>query len=143
MFAYWVALDRDNCELVRAGLLRFRRPESYVTNKVAKTSIQAGLAFADNKILNRGLNRLAEVIECIGGQLHIRIVTTKRLALRPQYCWTRGDHFWDPRVPGLLHQHVVWPLKAAHGNGYVYSGLDEVEKSIASLPLVKKYLAKP
>jgi hypothetical protein len=48
VFEYWVALDRDNCELVRAGLLRFRRPSSYETNKMASTTMQGDLAFADD-----------------------------------------------------------------------------------------------
>src|SRR5260370_28864601 len=68
VFAYWVGLDRDNCELVRAGLLRFRKPGSYETNKLPSTDTQVGLFYADDQILKRGLLRLAEAIECIGGQ---------------------------------------------------------------------------
>ena len=150
VFAYWVGLDRDNCELVRAGLLRFRRPESYETNKVPTTTIQGGLAFVDNKILNRGLARLAEAIECIGGQLAHPYRANKAFGLDAVLLLDRiqkefpsafkGDHFWQLRVPGLLHHYVVTPLMGLHPGGYLYSGLDEVEKEIANLPLVKKYL---
>ncbi len=34
VFQYWVQFDRENCDLVRQGLLRFRIPASYRVNEL-------------------------------------------------------------------------------------------------------------
>ena len=153
VFAAWVGLDRDNCELVRAGLLRFRRPNSYETNKIPTINIQGGLAFVDHKTLQRGLARLAEALDCIGGQLAHPYRGNRAFGLEAALLLDRiqkefptafkGDPFWQLRVPGLMNQHVVHPLMGLHPGGYFYSGLDAVEEAIANLPLVKNYLRKP
>lgn len=69
VFEYWVALDRENCELVRAGLPLFRRPSSYQTNKLPSTTVQIGASTADDDLLNRGILCLAEALDSVGGQL--------------------------------------------------------------------------
>jgi hypothetical protein len=33
VFACWVEVDRENCNLIRQGLLRFRRPHAYRVNE--------------------------------------------------------------------------------------------------------------
>jgi hypothetical protein len=152
VLSYWVALDRDNCELVRAGLLRFRRPSSYKTNKASVTDSQMDLSFVDDQILERGLFRLAEGIECIGGQLAHPYRGNHAFGLEAALLLDRiqkefpgvfqGKHFWQMRVPGLLNFYVVNRLNQALGGtgGYHYSGLDAVEAALAGLPLVQKYL---
>jgi hypothetical protein len=153
VFAYWVGLDRDNCELVRAGLLRFRRPQSYETNKVPSTDTQLDLSYIDDQILKRGLLRLAEAVECIGGQLALPHCGNYAFGLEAALLLDRiqttfpdvfeGNHFWQTRVPGSLNQFVVTRLRQAlGGTGYHYSGLDAVEEALANLPLVQKYLEK-
>ena len=117
------------------------------------TDSQLDLSYTDNKILKRGLFRLAESIECIGGQLSHPHRSNYAFGLEATLLLDRiqrefpgvfkGNHFWEhTRVPGLLRQFVVTRLKEAHGNGYVYSGLDAVEAALANLPLVKTYLKK-
>ena len=69
VFEYWVDLDRENCGLIRQGLLRFRRPSFYRVNEIPKTDLQEERMTPDLQFLNRGILRLAEAIECIGGQL--------------------------------------------------------------------------
>lgn len=152
VFEYWVGLDRYNCELVRAGLLRFRRPSSYETNKMPSTNIQGSLAFADDQVLKRGIVRLSEAIECIGGQLAHSYRGNLAFGLEAALLLDRiqkefndafdGDPFWGMRVPGLLHQFVVEPLRKLNGSNYSYAGLEDVEKSLADLPLVKQFLEK-
>jgi hypothetical protein len=152
VFAYWVGLDRDNCELVRAGLLRFRRPSSYETNKLPSTDTQLELGYTDNEIVKRGLFRLAEAIECIGGQLAHPYRGNLAFGLEAAMLVDRiqkefpdvfeDNHFWQMRVPGLLSMYVVTRLRQAHGIGYHYSGLDAVEAALADVPLVRKYLEK-
>jgi hypothetical protein len=151
VFAYWVALDRDNCELVRAGLFRFRRPRSYKTNTIPSTDIQLDLSYVDDQILSRGILRLAEAIECIGGQLAHPYRANYAFGLEAAMLLDRiqqdfsnvlqRNRFWQTRVPGSLNQYVVTRLRNALGaTAYHYSGLDAVEAAFANLPLVKKYL---
>jgi Domain of unknown function (DUF4365) len=151
VFAYWVGLDRDNCELVRAGLLRFRRPSSYETNKAPFTDSQLDLSYVDDQILKRGLFRLAEGIDCIGGQLAHPYRGNYAFGLEAALLLDRiqkefpgafkGHHFWQTRVPGSLNQYVITRLRRAMGGtGYHYSGLDAVEAALANVSLVQKYL---
>jgi Domain of unknown function (DUF4365) len=150
VFGYWVGLDRDNCELVRAGLLRFRRPGSYETNKMPSTDTQLDLSYIDQEILKRGLLRLAEAIECIGGQLAHPYTDNRAFGLEAAMLLDRiqrefpgvfkGNQFWHTRVPGSLNMFVVTALNRAYGNGYHYSGLDAVEAALAKVPIVETYL---
>jgi len=152
VFAYWVSLDRDNCELVRAGLLRFRRPNSYKTNELPYTNVELGSAFVDDETIKRGIRRLAEALDCIGGQLAHPYRRKLQFGLEAALLLDRiqkefpsafeGDPFWkDHRVPGLMNTFVVNRLLNAHGGtGYHYSGLDAVEEAFANIPLVQKYL---
>ena len=150
VFSYWVALDRENCELVRAGLLRFRRPLSYETNKAPSTNTQLDLSYPDDEVLKRGLFRLAEAIECIGGQLAHPHRDNRAFGLEAAMLLDRiqkefrdvfeGNPFWSTRVPGLLSAYVVTRLMQAYGSRYYYSGLDAVENALANVPLVQKYL---
>jgi hypothetical protein len=151
VFAYWVGLDRDNCELVRAGLLRFRRPNSYETNKTPSTDSQVDLSYVDDEILKRGLFRLAEALECIGGQLAHSYRSNYAFGLEAALLLDRiqkefpsvfkDNRFWQHRVPGILNMSVVTRLNRALGEArYQYSGLDAVEAALGELPLVQKYL---
>jgi Domain of unknown function (DUF4365) len=134
VFNFWVGRDRDNCELVRAGLLRFRRPQSYETNKMPATTTQLDLSYIDRTILKRGLLRLAEAIECIGGQLAHPYSGNRAFGLDAAMLLDRiqrefpdvfeGNHFWQMRVPGSLNMYVITQLRESFGNGYHYSGLD-------------------
>jgi hypothetical protein len=109
VFAYWVALDRDNCELVRAGLLRFRRPDSYTTNELPSTNGQLDLMYADDEILKRGIFRLAEALDCIGGQLTHPHRDRLEFGLEATVLLDRiqkefpgafeGNHWWNARIP--------------------------------------------
>ncbi len=150
VFDYWVGLDRDNCELVRAGLLRFRRPSSYTTNELPFTGGQLELSYVDDEILKQGILRLAEALDCIGGQLTHPHCGKLLFGLEAALLLDRiqkefpsafeGNHWWRRRVPGWMNTSVVHRLRAAHGAGYLYSGLDEVEAAITNIPLVQKYL---
>lgn len=150
IFAYWVRLDRENCDLVRQGLLRFRMPVPYRVNELPTTGIgELGNAVPELVFLARGILRLAEAIECIGGQLGQR--GDRAFALEAALLLDRiqkehanvfeGDNRWRNRVPGLLGQIVNQGLNGALGNSaYLYAGLDAVETTLASDPLIKKYL---
>jgi hypothetical protein len=151
VFAYWVALDRENCELVRAGLLRFRRPQSYRTNEIPSTNSQLDLMYADDEILKRGIFRLAETLDCIGGQLAHPNRGKLQFGLEATLLLDRiqkefpsafeGNHWWNARIPGWMNTYVVQRL-LCHTDGarYHYSGLDAIEEALADVPLVQKYV---
>jgi hypothetical protein len=67
VFTHWVRLDRENHDLLRNGLLRFRMPSSYKVNEIPSSGIgEMGNAFPDDALLRRGILTLAESVECIG-----------------------------------------------------------------------------
>ena len=152
VFEYWVALDRENCELVRAGLPLFRRPSSYQTNKLPSTTVQIGASTADDDLLNRGILCLAEALDSVGGQLahpnrgNLRAGLEAALLLdrlQKEFKTVLACHPWwkgSDRVSGLLMHYVILRLHNAHGGEYVYSGLHAVEAALANIPLVQKYL---
>ena len=110
------------------------------------------LGFVDDELLTPGLARLAEGIECIGGQLAHPYRDNRAFGLEAALLLDRlqkefpkaliDDHFWKHRVPGNLGSHVVNRLQQLAGGNYHYSGLDAVEAAIAALPIVKKYLGR-
>lgn len=70
VFKCWVQIDRENCDLIRYGLLRFRMPYSYRANQSPSGGVvEIGLAAAEPHLLDRGILTSAESAECIGGQL--------------------------------------------------------------------------
>jgi hypothetical protein len=154
VFERWVQLDRYNCELVRAGLLRFHRPSSYRTNERPSIDSKIDLLYANDHILKRGILRLAEALECIGGQLahpnQAKLLPALEAALLLDQLQKDfpnafdGNRWWERRVPGGMTTHVVQRLLVAHtgGTGYLYSGLDAVEATLANIPLVQKYLER-
>jgi hypothetical protein len=154
-FAHWVRLDRENCDLVRQGLPRFRMPASYTVNEMDVDRLpisQQENAAPQPWFLERGMLRLAEALECLGGLqgnrgdrafaleaalLLDRLQTTFREVFR-------DNLLWQDRVPGSLGRIVLEGLNKARGQegGYRYAGLEEVEKMIESCSLVKRYLAR-
>jgi hypothetical protein len=64
VFTEWVRMDRDNCDLVRHGLLRFRMPGAYKVNESPLGSIaEMGNAFPDISHMQRGILTAAEGAE--------------------------------------------------------------------------------
>lgn len=148
VFAHWVRLDRENCDLVRQGLFRFRRPGAYRVNELPIANTQLDRMQPDLAFLKRGLFRLAEAVECIGGQLGNSgdYAFALKAALLLDHIQTKyedvfaGNNFWSVRVPGWLGIVVNDRLNRALGEaGYHYAGLDAVEETLASDTLVKKY----
>jgi hypothetical protein len=152
IFAYWVRVDRDNCDLVRQGLLRFRMPIGYTVNELPdkKGVGEAGWAIPEAQFLRRGLLRLGEAAECIGGQLGRKgdplsalwaAVFVERIREENREAF-EGSRMWrNHRVPGVLGRDVNQRLnKAAASNEYTYDGFDELKKQLSIIPLVKKYL---
>ena len=67
----WIRLDRNNCDLMRAGLPRFRMPPSYRTNEEpdAATVLEMTSWLADPLSGKGGIVASTESAEWIGGQL--------------------------------------------------------------------------
>jgi hypothetical protein len=149
VLAAWVDADKTNCDLIRQGLARFRMPDKYETNVVPTPSIvEVGALSVSDTILGRGVQRLTEAAECIGGQLaHQGDRTTALLAAlltsRLKKVVPNAHHARSDRVPGWLGSFINGALNAAlaQPGHYYYRGLDAVEQALEEIPLVKDYLS--
>jgi hypothetical protein len=154
VFADWVRYERENCDLVRQGLPRFRMPASYTVNEMVNLQPVAtqGNAAPPPMLLQRGMLRLAEALECVGGMqgqrgdrafaLEAALLLDRLQTKYPEVF--KDNLLWNHRIPGQLGQIVPWGLLRALGQqgGYLYAGLEAVENTIANDPLVKKYLTQ-
>jgi hypothetical protein len=154
VFAYWVRIDRENCDRVRQGLPMLRMPASWEVNETPKDKPMAelGRALPMSELLQRGLLRFAEGLQWMGGlqgqrgdlifALEAALLLDRLQKEHPETF--ENDPFWRTRVPGQLGQIVLRRLNDASGQGpggYYYAGLDAVEKMISDHPIVQKYLA--
>ncbi len=149
---HWVSIDRDNCDLIRQGLLRFRMPDSYRVNEIPARAIgELGYAMPEPKFLDRGIARLAESAECIGGQL-FRLGDRSgalRALLLVYHLWKKYPEVlgnqprWRGSIPGDLGTEVCRLLNdnvLNHPGGYLYEGLDAVLKTLESDAGVARFL---
>ncbi len=153
VFKSWVQIDRENCDLVRYGLLRFRNPYSYRVNEVPGGSVvEVGLAVPEPEFLDRGIRTLAESAECIGGQLgrlgdlsgslRAALLVDHLTGKYPQV-FVNIPRWQSERVPADLATIVVQGLNkvSEDGSSYLYRGLAEVQKALEEYPLVQRFLA--
>jgi hypothetical protein len=153
VFECWVVFDRENCDLMRQGLLRFRMPYEYSTNEVPNRSlIEVGVSMPDPKLLERGILALAESAECIGGQLGKlgdRAAALRAALLVRQLQNSHPELFnqhlrWQSGFPGDLGSLVCEGLRTLLNSDrnppYQYEGLDAVETALESDELVKRFL---
>lgn len=153
VLAHWIRFDRENCDLIRQGLLRFRMPHSYRTNEVPNGGwVEQGLSAPAPAFLERGIMSSAEGAECVGGQLGRR--GDRRAALfaalfvdhlQRSYPDSFAEHGrWGHRLPGDLGQIVRDGLNQGLDDGtdarYSYAGIDAVTEAVCSNGLVKQFL---
>jgi hypothetical protein len=156
---YWVRFDRENCDLLRYGLLRFRMPMSYRVNEIPRSGGigEVGLSLPENpELLNRGIVSLAEGAECIGGQLDrlgdragaLRAaLLVRHLQMRYDKAFANLPRWSGSSMPGDLGTKVVQRLNSiaeqmGPGPTYYYRGIDEVGKALEDIPLVKQFVGK-
>src|SRR6185369_14358583 len=151
IFEYWVTLTRKNCDFVRNGLLRFQMPPHYRTNEMPDGSIgEMGNALPERPFLFRGIETLAQVAECIGGQMarsgdHAGALRAALLVdhLQVTYDEVFKDRMgWHVRVPGMLGSIVRDGLNKAFRSTrrpYAYQGLDAVQKTLDNADIVKQF----
>jgi hypothetical protein len=151
VFTEWIRLDRDNCDLVRHGILRFRMPDLYEVNKVPSLSIgEIGIALPELWQINRGIVATAEATECIGGQLGRRGDRYAALAaalfvdhVQQEYPDAfRGHIHWGHRLPADLGKIVCEGLNSALNGAphYRYAGIDNVAEALQSNSQVTEFL---
>jgi hypothetical protein len=139
VFAEWVRIDRNNCDLVRHGLLRFRMPDAYKVNESPSRSIvEMGNAIPNFSYIEQGILTAAEGAECIGGQL--ARLGDRAAALFAAFFvdhlqQTYGEVFqghlrWRNRLPADLGQIVCnglnKTLRLGKPNTYLYEGIDAI-----------------
>jgi hypothetical protein len=154
VFTHWVRFDRENCDLIRQGLLMFRMSEYYTVNEIPETRpiVEQSYGAPSLEFLNRGLLRLAEALNCIGGQRGMagdRAFALEAALLLDRIQTKHADvvevsSHLQSRVSGQIGQVVNNGLNKALGQQdgvYHYTGIEEIEKMIENCPLVKKYVA--
>jgi hypothetical protein len=155
VFKFWVQIDRENCDLARQGLLRFRMPPSYRVNQRPDGFVgEIGYAAPEAEFLDRGILTTAEGAECIGGQLARLgdLGGALRAALLVDHLRKNHDHLFKDlprwsrvRLPGDLGMIICEGLNKALSeegdSNYLYRGIEEIEKALDSNPLVKQFLA--
>lgn len=155
VFQSWVQFDGENCDLVRQGLPRFRIPASYRVNELPKKGIsQLGYASEEMEYLERGILRLTESAECIGGQL-FRLGDRSGAvyaALLVRHLLKRYESAFAGKLQGVvglgdlvfMSKRLNDALEALQ-NGrvvrYAYMGIDEIGKALENDPIVKRFLA--
>jgi hypothetical protein len=150
VFAEWVRLDRDNCDLVRHGVLRFRMPGSYEVNKVPNLSIgEVGISLPELPQIQRGIVATAEAAECVGGQLGQRGDRYGALAaalfvdhLQQTYPDAFQSHIhWNQRLPADLGKIVCEGLNSTlNAPPYRCAGIDAVAEALRNDSLVSEFL---
>ncbi len=153
VFSYWVGFDRENIDLVRQGLLRFRMPASYRTNQISNAgTIEAGSLVPERRFINRGILRLAESAECIADQVLRQgdVGGALRAALLVRHlCNSYPEVFeqhprWSGGTPGglgSLFSRLNEGLRDVGGPTYLFQGIDEIAKALDENPIVKTLLA--
>jgi len=154
VFEQWVDFDRENCELVRFGLPRFRMPAKYRVNQVPTAGVgELGITPESAEFLERGIRWLAEGAECIGGELYrlddpigalqaallVRHLQKRYSANLKKILRWRGD-----TMPGNLGLMVIprltaFALQMGFKPQYAYLGLDTVMEAIRNHRLVKAF----
>jgi hypothetical protein len=151
VFSKWVEFDHENCDLVRQGLPMYRMPDSYRTNQLPHAQVEFTPLTLDPNLLERGILRLAESAECLGGQLfhwgdrsgalraallvrHIFKIFPDAFKDQPRWATMSGA---ITRVLELLNEAV----RDRQGPNYLYRGIDEVGKALESDPAVATFLA--
>jgi hypothetical protein len=152
VFETWVSFDRENCDLARRGLLRFRIPLPYRVNEIPVQSVlEMGNAAPSDDFLRRGVLTLAEDAECLGGQLYRRGDHAGSLCglmlvyhLRENYSSLfNEDARWQAGLPADLGSIVNRALNDAAGESggrSEFQGLDEVMKVLRQSRVVKRFL---
>ena len=147
VFAEWVRRDRENCDLARQGLLRFRTPSSYRVNEMPAESIdEMGNAAPSLAMIMRGLLASAEAAECIGGQLarngdretalHAALFVNRVQQAYP-YVF-KGHVRWRQRLPADLGRLVCSKLNRP--SEARYEGIDDVADALRRHPRVARFL---
>jgi hypothetical protein len=154
VFQFWVRFDRQNCDLMRQGLLRFRIPASYRVNELPKTGIsQIGYGQPEMKFLDRGIRKLKESAECIGGQLY-RLGDHSgalRATLLVHHLLQKYENTFKDSLQGAMGMGDVVFLSNALNRAqdelgdrkvgsYAYSAIDEVGKGLENDPIVRRFL---
>lgn len=153
VFQAWVRFDGENCDLIRQSLLSFRMPPSYRTNELPPGSIcEVGYALPEPEFLERGILKLAESAECIGGQLFRQgdRAGGLRATLLVYHLWkTYPEVFkksprWTGSLPGDMGMKICTELNDAvvdqENAPYVFRGLDQVGKALENDPVVSRFL---
>jgi hypothetical protein len=154
VFEFWVRADRENCDLLRRGLYRFRMPLPYRVNELPNQSIvEAGNAAPQGEFINRGILTLAEDAECLGGQLYRlgdrrgalwALLLVSHLRQRYAEIFQNQLRWNQATLPGELGAVVSKALNEAVPDEQEpqdnLEGIRRVDEAIGANPIVRRFL---
>ena len=124
---FWISVDLDNLQRVKAGIHSFKMPDCYHTNRTApRARVIQGIAKAEN--IDRALEHLKESLAWISSQLH-RGGDMSR-AVR---CALLLRHFFRNDLSGTTHDAVLHQAinkLVGKKEEYLFVGVDELNALI-------------
>ena len=134
VFEHWVAVDRNQCNMRRMGLLRVREPYSYRVNEIPESgTVEQGMSVPTDEQLKLVMETFVEVVDCVGHQalrrgdrtfglytaLLLHHIRTTRPELKDHPVWGRPESRWgmernilDLLNPALLDRVPKWAFES-------------------------------
>lgn len=160
VFRGWVRRDRENCDLVRASLTRYRMPLQYRTNEAPTPNdsvIESGNVFPGFPQMHRGIVAASEAAECIAGQLANEgdnraplwaVLFVHHLHQRYPEAFAGHVRWWSSLPSGLSSWvgHVLDPLAPAREGEdphYLYKGIEALIGTLETVPELRRIFDRP
>lgn len=153
VFTDWVHLDRENCDLVRQGLLRFRMPVSYKVNQRPNIALmqEAGNAVPGREFLNRGIStwrkaRSVSGASSPGSEIYpllseppCWLITCERYTASNLITRRDGWRSASLLILGCLFESISTEHSGEEGASYQYTAIDRVQEALDNQQLVKNF----
>ena len=152
VFERWVSHERENCDLAKRGLLRFRIPLPYRVNEMPPSNIyEMGNAMPPDEFIKDGILTLAEDAECLAGQFYRRDDRIGALVslmlvrhLRKKYdLLFEGQSRWQGGFPadlGIVVNRALNEAVGRPGGRAEFYGVDQLQTFLEQNPAVKKFV---
>ena len=155
VFEFWVAIDRNQCNMRRMGLLRVREPHRYRVNEIPVDAgtVEQGMSMPTDSQLKLAMETLVEVVDCVGHQaimrddptfglyaaLLLHHIRTTRPELADHPNWGRPDMRWamERHIAGVLDP-VLLPKRQPK---WVFESLAMAVEQVEKTPAFAKLKA--
>lgn len=152
VFEHWVAVDRNQCNMRRMGLLRVREPDRYRVNEIPESAgtVEQGMSMPSDSQLKIVMETVVEVLDCVGHQVLVKgdntfglyaalllnHIRTSRSELKGHPVWDRHDMRWsmERHIVGVLDPALLGERQAT----WVFESLEMAIKQVQATPAFAK-----